>query len=74
MYRIDIGEGLNLVWQGDTLDWDKNVMIESRLIKRIDGTLEKENFEFKIANKLVKGWAGVFESGSRNDAGLFGNE
>ena len=43
MYRIDIGEGLNLVWQGDTLDWDKNVMIESRLIKRIDGTLEKEN-------------------------------
>lgn len=70
MYRIDIGEGLNLVWQGETLDWDKDAMIESRLIKRIDGTLEKENFEFKIGDKLVTGWAGVFETGSRNDAGF----
>ncbi len=71
MYRIDIdNDELALIWQYEELKWDRKVRIDSRLIKRVDGTLEKEEFSFTVGNKSVKGWAGVFEKGSRNDAGF----
>jgi hypothetical protein len=70
MYRLDIeNKGLILIWQGERLKWDRKT-IESRLIKRIDGSLEKETFSFPVGGKTVTGWAGVFEKGSRRDAGF----
>lgn len=70
IYRIDIEEGLDLFWQGERLDWDRKSFLEKNLIKRIDGSLEKEEFEFNIYKKKVSGWAGVLENGSRKDAGF----
>jgi hypothetical protein len=71
MYRVDIEKhGLILKWQNELLKWDTNFMIDSRLIKRADGSLEKENFSFTVGDKTVKGWVGVFEKGSRRDAGF----
>ena len=70
MYRIDVEEGLNLIWQGEKLDWNRKAFNEARLLKRADGSLEKEAFTFTVRNKIVKGWAGVFEKGSRKDAGF----
>lgn len=70
MYRLDIESGrLTLTWQGESLKWDRK-LIESRIIKRADNSLEKENFNFTIGGKAVSGWAGVFEKGSRRDAGF----
>lgn len=70
MYRFDTEKnGLQLFWRGEQLEWDRD-LIESRILKRADGTLEKEEFEFFVGHKKVSGWAGVFESGSRRDAGF----
>jgi hypothetical protein len=70
MYRFDSEKkGLKLFWRGEELKWDWQA-IENRILKRIDGTLEKEEFEFSVGHKNVKGWAAVFEKGSRRDAGF----
>lgn len=70
MYRRDFNNyNLQLIFQGIELSWDYNE-IENRLIKRIDGSKYKREFEFKVNEKLVKGWAGVLEKGSRSDAGF----
>jgi len=71
MYRIDIENNkLILTWQGQPLkEWDRK-SIESRIIRRPDNSLEKEDFSFTVGGKTVKGWAGVFEKGSRRDAGF----
>ena len=71
MYRIDIkGYGLTLFWQDDLLTWNEKEEIFDRLIKNKEGELTRRNFSFKIGEKSIKGWAGVFEKGSRADAGF----
>ncbi len=70
MYRFDTEKnGLQLFWRGEQLKWDRE-SIESRILKRADGTPEKEEFDFLVGDKKVTGWAAVFESGSRRDAGF----
>lgn len=70
MYRFDTEKkGLILLWRGEQLKWNREA-IESRILKRGDGSLEKENFSFTVGGKIVSGWAGVFENGSRKDAGF----
>ncbi|MGC4059284.1 MAG: ATP-binding protein [Chitinophagaceae bacterium] len=71
MYRVDIEKGgLILKWQGETLTWSTKEFIETRLLKNADGSLIKEDFKFNVGAKTVKGWAGVYEIGSRKDAGF----
>lgn len=70
IYRIDFKKyNLKLSWQGVTLYWDAQA-IEDRLIKNIKGEPEIKKFKFIIKDKKVSGWAGVFEKGSRRDAGF----
>lgn len=70
IYRFDFHrKNLKLFWRGEELKWDWQEL-ENRVLRRIDGTLEKEEFEFSIGSKIVKGWAAVFERGSRRDAGF----
>ena len=40
------------------------------LLHLISGKPAKVNFRFKVGRKLVSGWAGVLEKGSRRDAGF----
>jgi len=70
MYRIDVEEGLILIWQGEQLNWNRKAFNEARLLKRGDGSLEKKDLDFTVGGKRITGWAGVFEKGSRNDAGF----
>lgn len=70
MYRIDTEKGeLILKWRNEELKWDRK-SIESRILKRADGSLEVEKISIPVGNKKVTGWAGVFEKGSRKDAGF----
>lgn len=70
MYRFDTEKnGLQLYWRGEQLIWDRQA-IEMRILKRADGTLEKEEFNITVGGKEVRGWAAVFEKGSRRDAGF----
>ena len=71
MYRVDINEyGLRIYWQGDLLNWNMEEEIDRRLLLNREGGLVKRGFEFDIGAKKVEGWAGVFEKGSRADAGF----
>lgn len=75
MYRKDFENlALKIFWQGDLLEWNTETMITAKLHKNKDGSLKKKNFEFSIGEgdnkKTVKGWVGVFEKGSRRDAGF----
>jgi hypothetical protein len=70
IYRKDFSNfNLKLLFQGHELayDYDK---IKKRLLKNVKGERYEKNFSFKVGNKRVKGWAGVFEKGSRKDAGF----
>ena len=69
IYRKDFENyGLRLFWQGEQLKWNKQELLD-RLIKE-NGEPKIRTFEFVVNNKHVNGWVGVFESGSRKDAGL----
>jgi hypothetical protein len=69
MYRYDIfNKILKLVWQGEELTWDYNEVFSKR-VPMADGK-DKIDFEFKIGEKNVIGWAGVIEDGSRTRAGF----
>lgn len=71
MYRIDIKEyGLQIWLHDELLTWDMEKEIYKRLLRNKAGELEKRDFQFKIGGKEVHGWAGVFERGSRADAGF----
>lgn len=71
MYRLDMKEyDLQLFWQQDQLTWDYEIQIYSRLIKDGNGDPIIREFKFPIGEKKVSGWAGVFEKGSRSDAGF----
>ncbi|MEY2480244.1 MAG: hypothetical protein QOI04_1171 [Verrucomicrobiota bacterium] len=69
LYRRDISKGrLVLKVNGEVLSWDADV--DKKLHKLEDGSLAKTTFNFKIRGKPVSGWAGVWERGSRRNAGL----
>lgn len=69
VYRRDIQQKkLVLRLNDETLPWDAD--FKSRLIKLKNGELAFNEFRFKVGKKLVTGWAGVLERGSRKDAGF----
>ncbi len=69
LYRRDITKGrLVLKVNDEVLSWDAD--IDKKLHRLKDGSLAKTTFRFKIAGKPVSGWAGVWERGSRRNAGL----
>jgi hypothetical protein len=75
MYRKDFDYlGLKLYLQDRLLEWDYHKMIYNRIHKNRLGEMTKRNFSFTIGKdeekKSVSGWVGVFEKGSRKDAGL----
>jgi hypothetical protein len=70
IYRIDITNNeLALFWEDEQLNWDYS-SIDDRLIVNHQGDLLKVPFDFVVNGKKVWGWAGVFASGSRADAGF----
>lgn len=71
MYRVDINKyGLQIQWQGDLLTWNMEEEINRRLLRNREGELARRIFGFNVGAKNVNGWAGVFEKGSRADAGF----
>lgn len=71
IYRIDISnDTLEIIWDDQVLNWNYEEMIFSRLLSNHNGERIKRDFDFLVDGKKVKGWAGVFESGSRADAGF----
>lgn len=70
MYRRDFTSyGLKLIWAGEALEWDYKTEIYDRLIEK-DGQLIKRKLNFLVNDKAVSGWVGVFDEGSRRDAGF----
>lgn len=69
MYRQDIRQGiLKLWWQGEELKWDDS---DTRFAKAPDGSLYRRDFIFETSDeKVVEGWVGVLERGSRALAGF----
>lgn len=72
MYREDFRQGiLNLMWRDERITW---IDLDDRLRKDHDGKLFKKKFAFEIKEdgqtKKVRGWIGIFEKGSRKDAGF----
>ena len=68
MYRQDIESGiLRLLWQGQPLVW---ASIEDTLQTAEDGTRYRREFDFRIGDRRVHGWAGVLDKGSRAKAGF----
>ena len=70
IYRKDF-QNFNLVlkFQGNQLSFDYE-KIKNRFLKNAKGQPYEKEFSFKVGNKTVRGWAGVFEGGSRKDAGF----
>lgn len=71
IYRIDCTNNLlRLFWENEQLIWDYDVMIYDRLLTNHRGEVIRPKFEFLVKGKKVWGWAGVFGTGSRADAGF----
>ena len=71
IYRNDFMDyGLKLFWRNDLLFWNRKVRVEDRLITDKFGDKAIKDFEFFVKDKKVRGWVGVFEVGSRRDAGF----
>jgi hypothetical protein len=69
LYRRDLSSGqLVLKWNGEALSWDAD--IDKSLLTRRDGSLARMSFRFSVGGKVVKGWAGVLEKGTRSRAGF----
>jgi hypothetical protein len=69
LYRRDISNGLLILKvNGEKLEWDAD--IDSKLVRRHDGSLAKKDLRFRVGDKVVTGWAGVLEKGSRANAGF----
>ena len=68
MYRSDLRMGiLHLRWRDQLLKWDS---MESRLLLGAEGKKYQKEFEFDVDGKRVHGWVGIFDKGSRADAGF----
>jgi hypothetical protein len=69
MYRVDSREGmLTLKWDGELLKWDdKNVLLRDSA-----GMPVRDEVNFKVGKRRVKGWAGVLAPGCsrRSNAGF----
>lgn len=69
-YRYDFKKyNFQLFYNGEQITWDFDALI-NRLLKDHSGVPVKRDFSFEVNGKIVKGWAGVFEKGSRKDAGF----
>lgn len=69
MYRNDIyNKNLKLIWQNEELSWTYDE-VWGDFVKMADGE-DRVNFEFKIEDKSVTGWAAVLQNGSRGKAGF----
>lgn len=73
MYRQDLREeSLDLRWQGERLDWE---FPDDLFLRARDKSLYKKSFNFEIegdddGTKVVKGWVGILDRGSRAKAGF----
>ncbi|MXX47366.1 MAG: hypothetical protein F4Z38_03510 [Chloroflexi bacterium] len=68
MYRSDLRDGiLELSWQGEALEWDES---PEQFLKAPGGEAYQKEFEFEVDGKLVLGWVGILERGSRAKAGF----
>ena len=68
MYRSDLRDGLlELHWQGEHLQWDES---PEQFLKAPSGQPYQKEFEFEVSGKLVLGWVGILERGSRAKAGF----
>ena len=68
MYRQDLKDGcLTLTWQNEELSWDFS---DEEFAKARDGSLYKKDFIFEVEDKVVQGWIGILQRGSRAKAGF----
>ena len=68
MYRSDLRTGiLSLRWRDQPLTWES---VDGRLLVSRDGTKYRNDFEFDVDDKTVRGWVGILDRGSRADAGF----
>ena len=68
MYRTDLRDGiLDLKWQGERLEWEES---PDQYLKAPGGKSYYKEFEFDVSGKLVLGWVGILERGSRAKAGF----
>ena len=73
MYRADLSQGiLNLEWRGEQLEWEG---FDDQLLRGEDGSVYKKDFIFEIIDddgnkKIVDGWIGILDKGSRAKAGF----
>jgi hypothetical protein len=70
IYRRDIAsKNLVLKWGDEVLAWDPDELIQKLVIGRNKEPI-KRDFRFRIGRKIIEGWAGVLEKGSRKSAGF----
>ena len=68
MYREDFrNKILTLTWNGVKLTWQE---VDSRLLKSEAGEIYRKEFELSVGGRTIKGWVGILEKGSRQDAGF----
>lgn len=68
MYRVDLREErLDLYWQDAPLSWQED---DSEFVQANDGSIYKKDFSVEVAGKMVTGWVGVLDRGSRAKAGF----
>lgn len=66
MYREDFRKGmLSLFYGPKTLTWEDPVLRTNKA-----GEEHRRPFDFDVNGKLVRGWAGILNKGSRADAGF----
>lgn len=67
IYRFDTRSGLmRLCWGDEELSYDDTLT----LLKAADGAEYRKDFEFEVNEKIVRGWAGILETGGRPKAGF----
>lgn len=70
IYRIDLqSEKLYLEFQGKPLTWNSED-IDKRLLSDNEGNKFKRQLKFKVNGKLVSGWAGILNKGSKASGGF----
>lgn len=72
IYRVDISSGMLLLRYNDVeLQWKG--FSDADFLRRMDGSLHRDTFIFEIKTtppKVVEGWVGVLQKGSRAKAGF----
>ena len=68
IYRQDLRhKWVAIEWQGSPLEWDDS---DFQFLTAKDGSSYKKDFEFIVNDKIVKGWVGILNRGSRANAGF----